>query len=538
MKQIIRLIVITGYLLQANALFAFDRQDSLRGANGPGRNWWQVVHYKLQVHIDTATRSISGSNVMRFALKGAAQDSMQLDLQEPMQLHKVRSGKKELPFRREGNVYWVYPPKSEWAPKSTRELELQFSGKPREAVKPPWDGGFIWTRDSMGNPWISVACQGLGASCWWPCKDDQRDEPDSGMSIQFDRIGKLAIVSNGRYDAATNSWLVKNPINSYDVTFYIGDYSSWTDTLQGAKGQLDLSFYALRYNEAKARAQFAAVKPMLRCFEYWFGPYPFYEDGYKLVEAPFLGMEHQSAVAYGNQYQMGYRGKDRSGTDIGLTFDFIIVHESGHEWFGNNITAADVADNWIHEGFTTYSESLFAAWISDKETGRRYAMGEWRNIKNDRPIIGNYNVNDEGSGDCYDKGSAVVHTIRELLHNDMMFRNMLQALNQTYYHKQVRTRDIEAFINQYCHRNFNAIFNQYLRNTEIPQLEYYVRDKRLHYRFTQVVPQFTLPVQVTAGGQTQTLGVTSYWQDVELADTAISFVPQFLITLSEVQPEP
>ncbi|NDC41078.1 MAG: M1 family peptidase, partial [Chitinophagia bacterium] len=309
--------------------------------------------------------------------------------------------------------------------------------------------GISWTHDSLGNPWIAVSCQGLGASAWWPCKDAQWDEPEMGMDMQFTVKGKpgggssrpFQLVSNGRSvgqlpDAAgVWHWAVKNPINNYDVTFYAGDYVHWHDTLMGEKGKLDLDFWVLRANEQRARRQFAVVKPMLHCFEYWMGPYPFYEDGYKLVEAPYLGMEHQSAVAYGNKYQMGYEGFDRTGTGVGMNFDYIIVHESGHEWFGNNITAKDVADNWIQEGITTYSESLFEECLTNRETALVYTIGEWHDISNGRPLIGEYGVNNEGSRDIYDKGAAIMHMIREMTGNDDTFRNMLRGLTRSFYHK-------------------------------------------------------------------------------------------------------
>jgi aminopeptidase N len=280
----------------------------------------------------------------------------------------------------------------------------------------------------------------------------------------------------------------------------------------GEKGRLDLDFWALRYNEARARKQFAMVKDMLHCFEYWMGPYPFYEDGYKLVEAPYLGMEHQSAVAYGNKYQMGYLGRDRSGTGIGMLFDFIIVHESGHEWFGNNVTARDIADMWIHEGITTYAESLYAEWLFGKEKGLEYDLGAWSHIRNDKPIIGDYGVNNEGSGDMYNKGAAIMHMIRMMTNDDEKFRQMLRGLGKEFYHQTVTTGQVEDYISLHTGLELKAFFNQYLRTTNIPHLEYEIKNNRFYYRFTNIVNGFSMPVKIFLGGKWYIYSPTAEWQ--------------------------
>ncbi len=467
---------------------AYTRQDTLRGSNGRGRDWWDVVRYDLRVEIDTATKRINGNCRIIYRLIGEPRDSMQIDLQEGMRITDSHHD-----WRRDGSVYWRILPGSYHEIGSTFFVDIPFEGKPRTAVNPPWDGGFIWTKDSMGKPWISVACQGLGASSWWPCKDYQGDEPDSGMSLQVTLKSHTVLpISNGRMTQVGNykmeyhgdqailteddtfQWYVHNPINTYNTSFYIGDYAHWHDTLHGEQGVLDLDFYPLRYNEAKARKQWTQAKEMLRCFEWWIGPYPFYEDGYKLVEAPYLGMEHQSAIAYGNHYTNGYYRPtgpiDRSGTGVGMSFDFIIIHESGHEWFGNSITARDIADNWLHEGFTTYTETLFAEWIKDKDSAFAYAQGEWKNIRNDRPVIGDYGVNDEGSSDKYDKGAAVVHMIRMMINDDKRFRELLRGLNRDFYHKIVTSEEVEEYISRFVGRDLRVFFDVYLRSTTIPTL--------------------------------------------------------------------
>ncbi len=551
------------YLLSANTTFAFTHADTLRGSNGRGRSWWDVQKYDLDVRFDTARRAVNGMVIMEFSIVGNIVDSMQIDLQEPMVLDSAKlvtdvdstyqssepgnisvttlstSVIMDIPVEREGNVCWLkFPFKQVIADRKPNRqyVWLFYHGSPRKAVNPPWDGGFSWRTDSMGKPWIAVSCQGLGASVWWPCKDAQWDEPDSGMSVCYTVPKGLTAVGNGRLmgplltDKNKWRWNIKNPINNYDVSFYIGDYVHWSDTIMGEKGKLGLDYWVLRQNEQRARKQFAVVPQMLHCFEYWMGPYPFYEDGYKLVDAPYLGMEHQSAVAYGNGYQMGYLGYDRTGTGIGMNFDYIIIHESGHEWFGNNVTAKDMADNWVHEGITTYSESLFEECLTNKEKGQAYCRGEWRNIRNDKPIIGPYGVNEEGSGDMYDKGAAIMHMIRQLTNDDEKFRQMLRGLGKEFYHQTVTTQQVEAYIAAHTGLDLKAFFDQYLRTADIPVLEYSIKHKQLRYRFSNVVPGFTLPITAKAGQHAATLQPTTEWQTMKWTKGYdIKFSKDFLI---------
>lgn len=552
-KKLFYSIFFVWYLLSANTTFAYTHADTLRGSNGSGRNWWDVQHYGLSVAFDTATKSISGSNTITFRVVDTTSDTMQIDLQDPMTITSVSDPGRTFSsitaeHRGRTNVWWVIFPHERTVNGQKTHLHIgeeititiEFKGSPRMAVNPPWDGGFIWTKDSIGQPWIAVACQGLGASVWWPCKDVQWDEPDSGMDLRYTVPNGLTCIGNGRLidKRAVNEtctqwhWQVKSPINNYDATFYIGDYVHWSDTMIGEKGVLDLNFYVLSENEAKAKKQFEVVKPMLHCFEYWMGPYPFYRDGYKLVEAPYLGMEHQSAVAYGNQYLMGYLGRDRSGTGVGLNFDFIVVHESGHEWFGNSITAKDIADNWIHEGITTYSESLFAECQMGKDKGEAYCRGEWKNIKNDKSVIGQYGINDEGSSDMYDKGAAIMYMIRRQMDNDSLFRQMLRGLSSTFYHQTVTTKEVENYISTFSSIDLTAFFNQYLRNTNIPELDYYVKSDTLHYRFSNILPGFTLPIKVN---DNVTIHLTGEWQQIDWkSGQNVAFEKNYLITVKNI----
>jgi len=501
-----------------------SRADSLRGTLTPLRACYDINFYHLDVKIDIDQRSVSGSNEFVFT---AMQDfnKLQFDLFDNLKVEKVLYKGTELKFSREYNAVYVNFPKT--IKKGAKDrFTVFYSGNPRVAKNAPWDGGFIFKKDAAGNPFVSVACQGLGASVWWPNKDHQSDEVDS-MLISISVPKSLQEISNGRLrkivDQADGykqyNWFVSNPINNYDVTFYIGKYAHWEDTFDGEKGKLSIDYWALQIDSAKARPHWDAdVKPMLKCFEYWFGPYPWYKDGYKLVQAPHLGMEHQSAVAYGNQFKKGYLGRDLSGTGHGLKWDFITIHESGHEWFGNNITSKDIADMWIHEGFTNYSETLFTECTESKSAGSEYVIGLRQGINNDIPIIGPYGVNKEGSGDMYPKGANLIHIIRQLINDDEKFRQILRGLNKTFYHKTVTTSEIENFIAKQSGLKLDKTFDQYLRHTKIPTFEYKINNGQLSYRWISDVKGFDMPVKVSLTDSSFTLiKPTNDWKTIKVA---------------------
>jgi aminopeptidase N len=497
----------------------FTRQDTLRGSITKERAWWDVKNYHLDIKVNPADSTISGSNTIKYQVV-QEYNRMQIDLQNPMQIYKVIQDGKVLKYSREGNAFFVelIAPQTKGA---VKELTVFYGGKPKVAVNPPWDGGITWKKDSNGNPFIASSCQGLGASVWWPNKDHMYDEVDN-MLISVNVPKNLTDVSNGRLlsvkqlkdGTKTYNWYVSNPINNYGVNINIGDYVSFSEKYKGEKGDLDCSYYVLRDNLAKAKKQFQDVPKMLKAFEHWFGPYPFYEDSYKLVEAPYLGMEHQSSVTYGNGFQNGYRGRDLSGTGWGLKFDFIIIHESGHEWFANNITYKDIADMWIHESFTNYSESLFVEYYYGKEAGFEYVLGTRKGIKNDKPIIGNYNVNNEGSGDMYPKGGNMLHTLRQIVNDDEKWRGILRGLNSTFYHQTVTTKQIEDYLSQQVGIDLSTVFNQYLRDTRIPTLEYFFKDNQVVYRWTNCVSGFNMPVKVILNGKEELLQPVTEWQRV------------------------
>lgn len=497
----------------------FTRQDTLRGSITKERAWWDVKYYHLNIKVNLADSTITGSNTIKYQVV-QEYNSMQIDLQNPMEINKVIQDGKVLKYKREGNAFFIelIAPQTKGA---LKEITIFYGGKPKVAVNPPWDGGITWKKDSNGNPFIASSCQGLGASVWWPNKDHMYDEVDT-MLISVNVPKNLTNVSNGRLlnvkqlkdGTKTYNWYVSNPINNYGVNINIGDYVSFSEKYNGEKGNLDCNYYVLRDNLAKAKKQFQDVPRMLKAFEHWFGPYPFYEDSYKLVEAPYLGMEHQSSVTYGNGFQNGYRGRDLSGTGWGLKFDFIIIHESGHEWFANNITYKDIADMWIHESFTNYSESLFVEYYYGKEAGFEYVRGTRKGINNDIPIIGNYDVNSEGSGDMYPKGGNMLHTLRQIVNNDEKWRGILRGLNSTFYHQTVTTKQIEDYLSQQVGIDLSTVFNQYLRDTRIPTLEYFFKDNQVGYRWTNCVSGFNMPVKVTLNGKEELLQPETEWKSV------------------------
>jgi aminopeptidase N len=516
-----------------NSKKEFTRSDTLRGSITPERAWWDVVMYDLKVEPEFTNFTISGSNTIYFKIVKNPTAKMQIDLQQPLTIDSAFLNSVPVTFINEGNVWYILLPnkkmpksllKNQYAKGPLQELKLFFHGVPKPALRPPWDGGVVWQKDKNGNPWIGTACQGLGASVWWPCKDHQSDEPDS-LSISVITPDTLMNVSNGRLrnvvsdnGKKTWTWFVSNPINLYSVTMNIGKYVHFADTLMGENGKLDLDYYVLTYNLEKAKKQFEQVKPMLRSFEYWFGPYPFYEDGYKLVETHYLGMEHQSAVAYGNEFKNGYRGKDLSNTGWGTKWDFIIVHESGHEWFGNNISTKDIADMWVHEGFTNYSETLFTESVFGAEAASAYIKGIRQNIANDVPIIGTYNVNKSGSGDMYYKASNMIHTIRQIIGDKSSFRLLLRDLNERYRHKTVTSKEVEAFISSRTGYNLSKVFDQYLRTTQIPVLEFYLstenNEQLLNYRWSNCIEGFNMPILLpgNSNGKYGLMLATEKWQ--------------------------
>ena len=504
MKKILIFLLLSPVILFSQGIMddktEFSRQDTLRGSITKERSWWDLNRYHLDISVKPEKKFISGSNKISYTVL-ESHDLMQIDLQTPLILTKAIQDNSELEIIHDGNAHFIKLKKKQNVG-SKEELIVYYEGNPRVAVRAPWDGGISWEKDKNGNHFIASSCQGLGASVWWPNKDHMYDEPES-MLMSVNVPKGLTNVSNGRLvkidemsDSTTFHWEVVNPINNYGVNINIGDYVNFSEIYKGEKGDLDMDYYVLSYNLEKAKVHFVDAIKTMQAFEYWFGPYPFYEDSFKLVEAPYLGMEHQSSVTYGNKYRKGYLGRDLSGTGWGLKFDYIIIHETGHEWFANNITYKDIADMWVHEGFTTYSENLFVDYHFGKKASSEYVIGTRRGIGNKKPIIGPYNVNKGGSGDMYSKGANLLHTLRQVAGNDKVWRNVLRGLNKDFYHKTVTTYEIENYISEKMKINLKPFFNQYLRDIRIPVLEYNLIDGKMSFRWNNVVEGFKMPIDL------------------------------------------
>lgn len=520
------------------------RQDHLRGFVTPEREWWDVQHYHLSVRVFPEQKRITGSNVVTFKVL-KPHDQMQIDLQEPLKITSVTHADAELPFEREGNVYWVtFPQKLEAA--TEQNIRISYEGTPVESKNPPWSGGLTWQKDANDKHFIATSCQGIGASIWWPNKDHCYEEPDRGMKISVTVPDDLTAVCNGRLvgeeadesaNVKTFHWQVVNPINNYCINMNIGDYVRMQETIKAELGPLDMDYWVLRDQKKLAQEQFLEAPRTIEALEYWFGPYPFYEDSYKLVVVPYLGMEHQSSVTYGNGFQNGYAGKDLSGSGVGLKFDFIIVHESGHEWFGNNITAKDIADMWVQEGFTSYSENLFVNYHFTRTEAEDYVNGCRQRVKNDRPIIGTYNVNKSGSGDMYYKGSSMLHMIRNVVDNDAKWRSILRGLNRDFRHSTVTTQQIENYISEHSEIDLSKVFDQYLRGTEIPVFEYSRSGQTVRYRFQNIVDGFEIRTKAIVDGQPLWITPNATQQTLTLPETDSTFAidRNFFFEIEKIQ---
>ncbi len=523
----------------------FTAIDTLIGSNSPYRSWWDVLHYDVFVKPDFITQSVSGYNTISFhIISDTIPFNMQIDLRDPLLVDSIFfDGNKYTRYITKKNMILISLQKL--LINTTHTLQIFYHGQPKKAIKAPWDGGLVWTKDSLGNPWMSLACQGIGASVWIPCKDLQSDEPDNGATIKIAVPDSLTAIANGKLKSksynglgtAFYTWEVKNTINAYNIVPYIGRYSLVKDSIRGEQGTLEVNLWVLNYHVREAVSHLKpSVQKTLSCLEYWFGPYPFYNDTYKIVESPYLGMEHQSNIAYGNGYKNGYLGKDLSATGWGLKWDFIVVHETAHEWFGNSLTATDVADNWIHEGFASYAEVLFTECSFGAEAGNDYCAGIKKSIENDIPVIGNYFVKNEGSGDMYNKGSNIIHMIRQMMRSDEKFRKLLRDISKTFYHKNVSTDELETYIITKTGINLSAFFNQYLRTVNVPVLEYKIIKNKLLYRYNNCVTGFNMQLKVIAD-KTRVINPTKQWQSISILRSVkiISIDRNMYVTLKQLK---
>jgi len=506
-KTIFVLLIAVGCYAQQYPVFT--HADSLRGELTPGRSCYDVYFYDLHLKIDTGTHSISGYNTIYFKVVKDF-DIMQVDLFRNMDIDSIIFHRTHLSnyFRDSNTIIFNINNKCNGCVLHLVEFEgakdsikIYYHGSPQIAKNPPWDGGFIWSKDSLGNPWIDVACEGTGASLWWPCKDHLSNKPDS-MRMTFDVPEGLMCVSNGRLRAETKlndgytrfTWFVSKPIINYDVTLNIADYAHISDYYLNGKDTLTLDYYVLKYNEEKARKHFEQVKPMLACYEKFFGKYPFYTDGYKLVESTYWGMEHQSCVAYGNHYQNNNFG-----------FDFIIIHESAHEWWGNSLSCSDAADMWLHEAFATYAEALYIECTQNYQTAVKYLHKQQKRISNKYPIIGPYNVNFQGTNDdddMYFKGTWMLQTFRHVINNDSLFFAILRGLQKKFEYTSTNSKDVIACISKIAGKEYTPFFNQYLYNAKPPVFEYKLKQEGngvlLSYRWDSVVKNFQMPLKVNS----------------------------------------
>jgi aminopeptidase N len=524
----------------AQASRGYTRADTLRGSfTTPGRTWWDVTFYDLRVAIQPGDSSIKGSNAIRYRVLEPGRE-LQIDLMTPLEVDSMIQDGRALEFRRDGNAFFARLGAPQPA-NASKLITIYYHGKPRAAARPPWEGGFTWGTDSLGRPWVVTSDQGVGASIWWPNKDTQADEPDS-QRVAITVPKPMLDVGNGRLrktrpnpdGTITYEWFVTQPLNNYAVAVNAGSYAHWSDVYEGEKGKLTLDFYPLDYHLAIAQRQWAEVKPMLQCFEHWFGPYPWYEDGYKLIETSHLGMEHQSAVAYGNGFRNGYRGRDLSATGHGLKWDFIIVHESAHEWWGNNLTTKDIADMWVHEGFANYSEGLYTECRFGKTAGAEYTVGSRFNLQGERPIITEYGVNAAPPIDQYYKAGNMLHTIRQLINDDERWRGILRGLNTSFRHQTVTGRQVEDYLSAQAGMDLSKVFDQYLRTAQIPVFNYRIARDTLWYRWQSVVPSFDMAVRVTtAPGELGFIKPTTRWKSmpVKVPVEQFSVDPNFYVAV-------
>ncbi|MBK8956152.1 MAG: M1 family metallopeptidase [Saprospiraceae bacterium] len=511
-------LLLNGTYAQQN----FSRKDSLRGALRPERAY-NVLFYDLDLKFNLSSQSIEGSLEMEY-LPTEDLRILQLDLFENMEVERITKGSKELNYSREFDALFI---ESQDSKGKKDKIKVHYKGKPIQAKNAPWDGGFVWQKDEQGKPWVGVACEGTGASLWWPNKDHLSDEPDNGMKIRLTAPEDLMAISNGNLEKVSEPvkgyktwhWRVGYPINNYNVSFYLGDYVHFSDKYQSKDSSwLNLDYYVLKANESKARVHFEQVHKMLECYEHYFGKYPFWNDGFAMIEAPYLGMEHQSAIAYGNKYKRGYLG---GMIPEEFNFDFIIIHESGHEYFGNALSVSDHADMWIHEGFTTYMEALYVEYLHGKKAALRYLDHQRKLIKNSMPLVGPRDVNFTGfpDSDQYYKGSWVLQTLRSAFKNDAEWFKMLKSFYTTYQFKNIQTEDFIQFVNKFSGKDFTPFFQQYLFHTEIPKVvlrvEYTEQKTRIFYKISCKETKLEIPIEINLDGKVIQLDASSTERNIE-----------------------
>lgn len=530
MRKLIILFFISLNALGLNAQ-SYTRGDSLRGGQRIERDCFDLFYYNLAVRLNIIEKSITGSNEIHFSMLKSSK-VIQLDLFENMSIDSIVFEDTILDYKRDFDAVFISFPR-ELNIGEKHKLFFYYHGNPIIARMPPWDGGFTWSKDKDGKDWIGVSCQGKGASLWWPTKEDYRDEPDS-MRIHCTVPKDLIAVCNGTPESSTMEanettyhWKVSYPINNYNVTLNVANYIHWNDWYVSSDGDsLSLDYYVLPYNLNAAKKQFEQVKPMLSCYEKFLGKYPFYKDGYALVETPYLGMEHQGAIAYGNKFRNGYLGMDRSGQN--LEFDYIIIHETGHEWWGNSVSAQDLADMWIHESFCTYSEAIYVECIWGYDAAIKYVNALRASVSNSSPIIGVYGLNKEGNGDMYVKGMLFLNTLRHVVNNDSIWWEIIYAMAaDKFYHRTTNYDEVVSFFNEKSGMDLTTLFNQYVKKKDIPVLKYSLKkckkEVELSLRWETQTPNFTMPVEFVSEGEEFRVEVGAKEKKLKLKSDNIEF---------------
>lgn len=502
---------------------SYKASDTLRGQLTPLRTYFDVYYYDLSVEVFPDEKSIKGVVYIYFTAEEALR-RLQIDLHPNMKINYVRQGNMPLSFSRSSHALFVEIPEMAAGEKSS--IRISWEGQPVTSKRPPWEGGFVWAKNKDGEPHVGVACEDLGANLWWPNKDHPSDEADS-MSIRITGPEDLVCVSNGKLrkrkphgNKVTWQWFVSNPINNSNVTLNVAPYELLRDTFNNAQGQQELLFYVLPENKEKARSHFRQIPKLLSFFEMTFGPYPWWDDGYKIVESPFVGMEHQSAIAYGNGYS-----NEKNYFTFGA-FDYILVHETAHEWWGNSLSACDQADSWLHEGFATYSEALYVEYLFDYKKSLEYLLTKRWDIRNQRPLVGPRGVNhgDPDDTDIYNKGAWVLHTFRNVLENDELFFELLRDFYNTFARQIICTEDLIHFFNEKTKLDWTPFFRQYLYDRRPPTLEWFLEGRRLYYRWHHVPKPFEMPVEFIINDHTLRLQGSTRVQTHDLSNLWIKDV--------------
>ena len=533
------LLSLASYPLLSQSTQRSTPLDSLKGSLTKERAWWDVLHYDLAVDLDIEQRTIRGKNNIRFeVIQEMNPGVMQIDLQTPLKIDSAFINNRKVPFDNHKFAWFIQVP----TPIEKRStLTLYYSGKPKESTNPPYDGGFVWAIDSLNRPWVSVACQLVGGSVWFPCKDHYSEEPDQGATLSVTVPDSLIAIGNGRLiesnsngQKTTYTWKVTHPINNYGVAFYIGNYIKREDVFLGEEGKLDMTYWVLDYNVEKVKSYLQPeVTKTMAAMEYWFGPYPFYEDGFQIIESSYIGMEHQSAIAYGNQFTKGRFGFNNL-TNLNYLTDRLIVHEMAHEWFGNNITMSDMADRWVQEGIAALGEELMMEFYFGRDTATTFYLNRRKNkIKHREPLIGTYGIWQDAGRDMYFKGWAIANMLRAITSDDDKFRSMLRQMNVTFRHKTLYSEELERFIAAYLSVNLDSFFDQYLRKAPIPVLEYERVPNGINYRLISEGEPIEMPVDIIHPIKTR-LACTSSWQHLAIPSSTpqdtLRIDPFFLVS--------